>query len=227
MATEILDDKSNGDPAAAGTSGDEAQTGDERLSRGPRWMSYARPSLVLLVILLVLTGVVYPLFILGIGQAAFQQKANGNLIVANGRVAGSALIGQPFTDARYFWSRPSATSPYAYAGAASGGSNLGPTNPVLLNALADRIAALHAADPGNTAPVPIDLVTASASGLDPDISPAAAQYQAARVARARGLSSAAVESLVAKYTSGRQLGFLGEPRVNVLRLNLALDALGQ
>jgi potassium-transporting ATPase KdpC subunit len=197
------------------------------VSRFRRLLRCARQSAVLLVALAVLTGIVYPLFITGIGQAAFQHKANGSLIVRNSAVAGSSLIGQPFSDPGYFWSRPSATSPYPYDGAASGGSNLGPTNPVLLRAITDRITALRAADSGNTAAVPIDLVTASGSGLDPDISPAAAEYQVARVARARALSVDVVRNLVEQYTSGRQLGFLGEPRVNVLRLNLALDALGQ
>jgi K+-transporting ATPase ATPase C chain len=182
---------------------------------------------VLLIVLAVLLGIVYPLFITGIGRAFFHDKAEGSLIVQDGRVVGSRLIGQPFTDPGYFWSRPSATAPYPYNAGASSGSNLGPTNPALLQAITDRIAALRAADPANAAAVPIDLVTASASGLDPDISPAAAQYQVTRVARARGLSVEAVQGLVEKYTSGRQLGFLGEPRVNVLQLNLALDALGQ
>ena len=200
---------------------------DAATSRPRRYALYARQSLVLLVALSVLVGIVYPLFMTGIGRAFFHGKAEGSLIVQNGRVAGSELIGQPFTDPGYFWSRPSATSPYPYNGVASGGSNLGPTNPALLQAIADRIAALRAADPGNDAPVPIDLVTASASGLDPDISPAAAEYQAARVAQARGISADTVRGLVAKYTRGRQLGFLGEPRVNVLELNLALDALAK
>ena len=186
---------------------------------------YFRQSLVMIVVMMVLVGVIYPLFVLGVGQAAFHHKANGNLIVQNGQAVGSSLIGQAFSDPGYFWSRPSATSDVPYNAASSGGSNLGPTNPVLLKAIGDRVAALRAADPGNTAPVPIDLVTSSASGLDPDISPAAAQYQAPRVARVRGLSPDTVQALVTKYTRGRLLGFLGEPRVNVLELNLALDAL--
>ena len=197
------------------------------VSRARGWLQCARRSAVLLVILAVLTGIIYPLFITGIAQGVFHGKAEGSLVNRDGQVVGSTLIGQPFSDPGYFWSRPSATSPYPYNGGASSGSNLGPTNPALLQAITDRIAALRAADPGNTAPVPIDLVTASASGLDPDISPAAAEYQVSRVARARGLSVDSVEGLVAKYTKGRQLGFLGEPRVNVLQLNLALDALGQ
>jgi K+-transporting ATPase ATPase C chain len=203
-----------------------AQDAGEQASRMRRWLRHARQATVLLVIMMALTGIVYPLFITGVGQAFFHHKANGSLIVRNGQVAGSSLIGQPFSDPRYFWSRPSATTPYPYDGGASTGSNLGPTNPALLKAITDRIAALRAADPGNTAPVPIDLVTASGSGLDPDISPAAAEYQVARVARVRGLSAGVVQKLVAQYTEGRQLGFLGEPRVNVLGLNLALDALG-
>jgi K+-transporting ATPase ATPase C chain len=196
------------------------------MSRTRSLASYVRQSASILIILTVLTGVVYPLFVLGVGQALFHHKAEGSLIVQDGKVAGSSLLGQPFTGPGYFWSRPSATAPYPYNAAASSGSNLGPTNPDLLQAISDRIAVLRAADPGNTSPVPIDLVTASASGLDPDISPAAAEYQVSRVARARGLSDQAVRDLVRTYTSGRQLGFLGGPRVNVLKLNLALDALG-
>lgn len=194
-------------------------------SRARRYALGARRGLVLLIGLIVLVGVIYPLFITGIGQLAFHHKANGSLIAQNGTVVGSALIGQPFSAPGYFWSRPSATTPFAYNAAASTGSMLGPTNPALLKAISDRIAALRAADPGNTAPVPIDLVTASGSGLDPDISPAAAEYQVARVARARGLSVETIRNLVQKYTTGRQLGFLGEPRVNVLELNMALEAL--
>jgi K+-transporting ATPase ATPase C chain len=205
----------------------EGIAGREPRSRAGRLVSYARQSVVLLITLAVLVGVVYPLFITGIAQTLFHHEANGSLIVQRGAIAGSELIGQPFTDPGYFWSRPSATSPVPYNAGASTGSNLGPTNPALLKAIADRIAALRAADPGNSSPVPIDLVTASASGLDPDISPAAAEYQVARIARARGVSVAIVRSLVEKYTSGRQLGFLGEPRVNVLELNRALDALSK
>jgi potassium-transporting ATPase KdpC subunit len=197
----------------------------EPRSRGGRLAAYARQSMVLLIALAVLVGVAYPLFITGVGQALFHHKAGGSLIVQNGTIIGAELIGQPFSEPGYFWSRPSATSPVPYNAGASTGSNLGPTNPALLKAIADRIAALRAADPGNQAPVPIDLVTASASGLDPHISPAAAEYQVARVARVRGLAVDTVRNLVEKYTSGRQLGFLGEPRVNVLDLNRALDAL--
>lgn len=184
-----------------------------------------RQSLMLLLVMTVITGVIYPLAVTGVAQLIFPHQANGSLIVKDGRPVGSALIGQSFTDPKYFWGRPSATEPMADNGLASGGSNLGPSNPALTAAVKQRIAALHQADPGNDAPVPVDLVTASGSGLDPQISPAAAQYQLARVARLRGLPVAQVQSLVREYTSGRQLGVLGEPRVNVLQLNLALDAL--
>ena len=186
-----------------------------------------RQSLVALVALAVITGIIYPLAVTGIARGVFAHKAGGSLIVQDGKVVGSSLIGQPFSDPKYFWSRPSATSPEPYNGAASSGSNLGPTNPTLLKQVQERIAALRAADPGNTQPVPVDLVTASGSGLDPDISPAAAYYQAPRVARARGLSLGAVQALVAQFTEGRQLGLLGDPRVNVARLNLALDSLAK
>jgi K+-transporting ATPase ATPase C chain len=181
------------------------------------------PALRLLLVLTLLTGLAYPLTVTGLAQVLFPRQANGSLIVHAGKVLGSRLIGQPFRDPRNFWSRPSATASVPYNGLASGGSNLGPTNPALRAAVARRIATLRAADPGNTAPVPVDLVTASASGLDPDISPAAAAYQAARVAHARGLSSARVQALIDASTRGRQLGVLGEPRVNVLELNLRLD----
>ena len=183
-----------------------------------------RPALVLLAVLTILTGAVYPLAVTGVAQIALPYQANGSLIERHGRAVGSELIGQPFSDPKYFWPRLSATSPYPYNAASSSGSNLGPLNPALLDEVAGRIKALRAADPGNAAPVPVDLVTSSASGLDPDISPAAAAYQVERVAKARGLSAAKVRALVARYTQGRQLGFLGEPRVNVLGLNLALDA---
>jgi potassium-transporting ATPase KdpC subunit len=184
-----------------------------------------RAAVVMLVALTVITGVIYPAAITAIAQVVFPYQANGSLIVENGKVVGSALIGQPFDDPKYFWSRPSATGPYPYNAAASSGSNLGPTNDVLVKAVQDRVDALKTADPGNTAPVPVDLVTASGSGLDPHISPAAAEYQVARVARVRGLDVAAVRQLVAQHTTGRFLGLLGEPAVNVLELNLALDQL--
>ena len=184
-----------------------------------------RAAAVLLVMLSILTGLAYPLLVTGIAQVAFPGRANGSLIESGGKAVGSELIGQPFSDAKHFWSRPSATSPYPYNASSSSGSNLGPLNPALTDAVTARIKALRDADPGNTAPVPVDLVTASASGLDPDISPAAAEFQVARVAKARGLDAEKVRALVAQATEGRQLGFLGEPRVNVLRLNLALDAL--
>jgi potassium-transporting ATPase KdpC subunit len=181
------------------------------------------PALRMLVVLTALTGVAYPLVTWGIAQLAFAHAANGSLVESGGKLTGSALIGQPFDDPKYFWSRPSATSPQPYNGIASSGSNLGPRNPALADAVAARIKALRDADPGNTAPVPADLVTASASGLDPDISPAAAQFQAARVARARGLTLASVQALVTQQIEGRTFGVLGDPRVNVLALNLALD----
>jgi len=184
---------------------------------------HLRPALISLLLLSLLTGVVYPLLVTGIAQLAFSERANGSLIQADGKVAGSSLIGQPFEDPKYFWGRPSATTPFPYNAAASGGSNLGPTNPDLAKAVQERVAALRAADPDNHAPVPIDLVTASASGLDPHVSPAAAEYQVARVARARGMTVQETRRLVGIYTEGRMFGLLGEPRVNVLRLNLALD----
>ena len=183
-----------------------------------------RQSLSLLLLMTVITGVLYPLAATGLAQLIFPHQANGSLMVKDGKPIGSALIGQSFTDTKYFWGRPSATSPNPYNGASSSGSNLGPTNPALTDAVKQRIAALRAADPGNLAPVPVDLVTASGSGLDPQISPAAAQYQLARVAKARGMPAAKVQALVNKFTDGRQFGLLGEPRVNVLQLNLALDA---
>lgn len=184
-----------------------------------------RQALVLLLLMTAITGLGYPFAVTGLAQLLFPHHANGSLIVRDGRPIGSALIGQSFTDPKYFWGRPSATTPQPYDGTASGGSNLGPSNPALTAAVKQRIAALRAADPGNDAPVPVDLVTAPGSGLDPDISPAAAQYQVRRVARARGLPPAEVQTLVARYTRGRQFGVLGEARVNVLELNLALDNL--
>ena len=188
------------------------------------WTSI-RSAALLLLVFTVLTGVAYPLLVTGIAQGIMPARANGSLMVQDGKAAGSALIGQPFSDPKYFWGRPSATGPFPYNAAASSGSNLGPTNPALAEAVGTRIAALRAADPGNEAPVPVDLVTASASGLDPHISPAAAQFQVPRVARARSLPEERVKQLVVDQTERRQLGVLGEPRVNVLRLNLALDGL--
>jgi K+-transporting ATPase ATPase C chain len=187
-------------------------------------MSELRPALIVFALLTVLTGIAYPLVVTGIGQAAFHGRANGSIIESGGRALGSQLLGQAFSDPKHFWSRPSATSPAPYNGAVSGGSNQGPLNPALESAVKDRIAALRAADPGNTAPVPVDLVTASGSGLDPHISPAAAEYQVGRVARERKMSRDDVRKLVAEHTQGRTFGVLGEPRVNVLELNLALDA---
>lgn len=184
-----------------------------------------RQAIVLLLLLTAITGLLYPLAVTGLAQLVFPHQANGTLIQRDGKPVGSMLIGQQFTEPKYFWGRPSATTPQPYNGTASGGSNLGPSNPALTDAVKARIAALRAADPGNHAPVPVDLVTASGSGLDPDISPAAAQYQVHRVARARDLPDAKVQGLVDRYTRGRQFGVLGEPRVNVLELNLALDRL--
>ena len=185
--------------------------------------AHLRPALTCLVLFTVITGVVYPLVVTGIAQMLFPFQANGSLIVNDGKVLGSALIGQAFDDPKYFWGRPSATSPFGYNAGASTGSNLSPTNPDLVKAVQGRVDALRAADPGNTAPAPVDLVTASGSGLDPHISPAAALYQVARVARERKFSQDTVRTLVERHTEGRWLGFLGEPRVNVLTLNLALD----
>jgi K+-transporting ATPase ATPase C chain len=177
-------------------------------------------SIRMLVVMTVITGIAYPLIVTGIARVAFSDQASGSLIVQNQKIIGSRLIGQPFSEPKYFWGRPSATSPMPYNGAASSGSNQGPTNPALKDAIAERIKAL-----GGKTPVPADLVTASGSGLDPHISPAAAEYQIERVARARNLAEDKLRALVARHTEGRQLGILGEPRVNVLELNLALDTL--
>jgi K+-transporting ATPase ATPase C chain len=182
-----------------------------------------RQATTLLALLTVITGVVYPLLVTGVGQLALAHTANGSVIERDGKPLGSELIGQAFTDPKYFWSRPSATAPFADNPSASGASNLGPYNSALSDAVKQRIDALRAADPGNTAPVPIDLVTASGSGLDPHISPAAAQYQLDRVARVRNMSASDVAKVVALATEGRTFGVLGEPRVNVLELNLRLD----
>ena len=187
--------------------------------------STLRPALVLFLLLTVLIGLLYPLLVTALAQLLFPHQAAGSILTRDGHAVGSRLIGQSFSDPRYFWSRPSATTPQPYNGTASTGSNLGPLNPALLDAVKARVAALHAADPGNRLPVPVDLVTASGSGLDPEISVAAASYQAARVARTRGLAPERVQALIAQHTEGRLLGVLGEPRVNVLELNLALDAL--
>jgi K+-transporting ATPase ATPase C chain len=192
-------------------------------------LAQLRAAVVSLVVFTLLTGIAYPLLVTGVAQAAFAGQANASLIEQGGRAVGSRLVGQPFDDPKYFWGRLSATSdsngkPLPYNGAASTGSNLGPTNPALVDEVKARITALHAADPAETQPIPVDLVTSSGSGLDPDISPAAAEYQVHRVARARGLDEARVRTLVQAHTEDRQLGFLGEPRVNVLELNLALDA---
>jgi potassium-transporting ATPase KdpC subunit len=189
------------------------------------WSDILRPAVALFVLLGVLTGALYPLAVTGIARAVFPAEAAGSILRREGRIVGSSLIGQSFTGARYFWSRPSATTPQPYNGTASTGSNLGPLNPALADAVRARIAALRAVDPGNAVPIPVDLVTASASGLDPHISVAAAEYQAPRVARERGLDVARVRALIAAHQEGRLLGLLGEPRVNVLELNLALDAL--
>lgn len=183
-----------------------------------------RPALTLFVTLSLVTGLVYPLAVTGIAQLVFPDRADGSLITRDSKVIGSELIGQSFNDPKHFWGRPSATSPMPYNGSGSSGSNLGPSSPALADAVKARIAALRLADPGNTAPVPVDLVTASASGLDPHISRAAADYQAARVARMRGLPVAAVQELIERNTEAPLLGFIGEPRVHVLRLNLALAA---
>jgi K+-transporting ATPase ATPase C chain len=194
-------------------------------------ISQLRPAFFMLLILTIITGVIYPLVVTGIAQVAFPHQANGSLIVIDGKTYGSELIGQQFDDPKYFWGRLSATGAFPYNAfnaetlTGSSGSNYGPLNPALMDMVQARIDALKAADPDNTAPIPVDLVTASGSGLDPHISVAAALYQVHRVAQARGLSDEAVTALVDEYTQGRQFGFLGEPTVNVLELNLALDGL--
>jgi len=186
-----------------------------------------RPALVLFASLTVVCSVIYPGVVTGIGRAVFADQVDGSLVQSGGKVVGSSLIGQSFTAPKYFWGRPSATAPMADNGAGSSGSNLGPLNPALADAVKSRIADLKAADPANPLPVPVDLVTASASGLDPEISPAAANYQAARVARVRQLPLAVVQGIIDNHSRPQLFGFFGEPRVNVLALNLALDAVGK
>ncbi len=186
-------------------------------------MQTLRPALSVFALLTALTGVAYPLLVTGVAQAAFPHAANGSVLSVEGKAVGSALIGQSFSAPKYFWGRPSATSPMPNNGVASGGSNLGANNPALLDAVKDRVATLRSADPGNTQPVPVDLVTASGSGLDPEISLAAALYQAPRVARARGIDETTVRALIEKQAQRPWLGVIGEPRINVLQLNLALD----
>lgn len=182
-----------------------------------------RPAISLFIVLSILTGIAYPLIVMGIGQLLFPDQVSGSVLLKEGKPLGSSLLGQNFTDPKYFWGRLSATSPQPYRAAASSGSNLGPLNPALLEAVKGRIATLKAADPSNPLPIPVDLVTASASGLDPHISPAAAEYQINRVAKARHLTPQVVRELVEQSMERRQLGILGEPRVNVLKLNLALE----
>ena len=187
--------------------------------------SQIRPALVIFFAMMLVTGVVYPLLVTTVAQAALHDKANGSLVVRGGKVIGSALIGQPFDDPGYFWGRPSATDPAPYNAGASSGSNLGPSSEALRDAVRTRVAALRRADPGHAGPIPVDLVTASGSGLDPDITPAAALYQMPRVARARGMDPERLVRLVTEHTEPRQLGVLGEPRVNVWMLNLSLSAM--
>jgi K+-transporting ATPase ATPase C chain len=187
-------------------------------------MKTLRNALGLFLALTLLTGVAYPLLVTAVAAVTMPGRASGSVITHSGKAVGSELLGQPFSDPKYFWSRPSATGPQPYNGAASSGSNLSPTNPALLDAIQARVQALRDADPGNTAPVPVDLVTASGSGLDPHISPAAALYQVPRVARARGMTEEQVRAVVAAHTTGRTFGILGEPRVDVLALNLALQS---
>lgn len=209
------------------------KTGDEEQLRrdsdlsvvSGTWGRLLRPAVTLFLVLSVVTGLAYPLLVTGIAQAVFPVQANGSLIERDGRPVGSALIGQSFNDPGYFWGRPSATASAPYNAAASGGSNLGARNPALKKAVEERVRILREADPSNTAPVPVDLVTSSASGLDPHLSPAAAEYQVPRVARARGLDPDRVRALVAAHAEPRQFGLLGEPRVRVLELNLSLEGL--
>jgi len=189
------------------------------------FLRYLRPSLAFLALFTLLTGIIYPLVVTAVAQTFFPHRANGSLIEREGVIVGSELVGQPFDDPAYFWGRPSLTEPYPYNGSASAGSNIAPSSPLLTERIAVRIAALETADPANTQPIPVDLVTASGSGLDPHISLAAAEYQIERVARVRGVETAVLHQLVVEHTEGRTIGLLGEPRVNVLRLNLALDVL--
>jgi K+-transporting ATPase ATPase C chain len=184
-----------------------------------------RQAVACIVVFTVITGVIYPLVVTGVAQLVFPHQANGSLLIDNGKTVGSSLIGQSFSSPKYFWARPSATSPMPYNAANSSGSNLGPLNPALTENVKARITQLKAADAASKQAVPVDLVTASGSGLDPDISPASAQYQVARVAKVRNIDESEVRKLIAEYTRDRQLGILGEPRVNVLELNLALDGL--
>ena len=186
-------------------------------------LTMIRNSLMSLSLFTVITGLIYPLAVTGLAQAIFPSQANGSVITKNGKAVGSKLIGQQFENPKYFWGRLSATGPYPYNGGASSGSNLGQNNPALMTAVQARIDALHAADQGNDAKIPVDLVTASGSGLDPHISQAAAEYQINRVAKTRGLDQTSLRTLIANHTQGRWLGLIGEPAVNVLELNLALD----
>lgn len=187
---------------------------------------HLKPAFILFTLLSLLTGAIYPAVVTVFAQVLFPKQANGSLIAnRDGKLAGSSLIGQPFNSPGHFWGRPSATAPFPYNAGASSGSNLGPTNPALIDAVKTRIEALKAADPNNKAPIPVDLITASGSGLDPHISPAAAEYQINRIAKARNIDAGKIRGLIASHTEGRQWGVLGEPRVNVLTLNLALDTL--
>lgn len=190
-------------------------------------MKIIRPAIVSLFVFTIITGLIYPLAVTGLAQLLFPSQANGSIILKDGKPSGSVLIGQQFDEPKYFWGRLSATGSFPYNGIASSGSNRGPNNPALLKAVQERVQALQAADPGNTARIPVDLVTASGSGLDPHISPAAAEYQLKRVANLRNLDESKARAVVAAYTESRQFGILGEPVVNVLKVNIALDELGQ